>query len=1126
METTGAQVPSRAALRHAVELNTDAGHENLGFLSDSHGFVPVQAPRLQLPASHRVWDDIASHLPELWRTVGVRAALARMPVLDADRLGEADLWRASCLLSVFAHSFVRNEPRPAGDLPASIQRPWDQITQRLGRPRRFLSYNDLIVYNWRLRAPDRTDPMRVENLELLVPTVGNQEERVFYLTQVEILAQCAPIVSALVRAQEAVVRDDRASLEAELLLILERLQHVTEVSFQKIDPNPLSDAYVNPVVWATTVAPFAVPIEDGTAGPSGTASPIFHALDTFFDRKRFESVLGKEALHLRPWFPQHQQRFVQALGEISVADYVSKRDPALRGLFTTVLDAYAGSNGYLGVHRQKVYGYLEIAFKVGRAVTIGGFAGAFRDRAWKEVDGELESSRSERYGALAHGARFGVVERRDDLGASPDGRVRRVVLDVSHAGMPYRPGDQCRVLPENADDLVDRTLAALRARGAERIALTHVWRDSLRLRPEHEEGAPAQVELRDFLRYAKLRPLLRPVGKALLAVSASDALDGILEARLEDQWELWDVLELLEAEGYDVRRLWRSELWQDEAIARIVPPEPFRTYSVSSMPDGDVPRTLDLTVGRLEYRSNVAVASSAPRRGTASTYLTSAEGDRRTPVDVVRPTRFRLPDDPARAIVMFAGGTGISPFRAFLQERAARGAGSNWLFFSTRTREELYYREELERLVAKRLLEVRVAFSRDDVTAYSKEGRLVVQPAAPARTPDLIEQDDNAAALWHLLRPEHDGGDGAVVYLCGQAGFAAAVLGSLRRVVERFDPGHDANAFIRRLVAERRLMQDVFTTFAPASAPGAAGAGLYDASELALHNDEEHGYWLAIDGNVYDVTEFLHLHPGGPTILRESVGLDASREYRAVLHHEKPAVDAQLPIYKIGAVRRLDFGSSWGIALVPGEGIAYVPVRDLFRAWVRYLYLVVEMENALRNDFGYLSAPLTQGDAARELNPLKIQLVANTHVRFLEAYFDGVLGSDLGRLFALTVGACAPHEPVDRLGQEIAAALDTADAKRMRAASAAALFLYEEVRGVDPLPTAEAWDRARRFCAIVEERDQRFLSEVKHVAREGVQVFEELQASAVGLGGDRLVGCLDALPALVRRYCSDLTAAF
>jgi sulfite reductase (NADPH) flavoprotein alpha-component len=344
-------------------------------------------------------------------------------------------------------------------------------------------------------------------------------------------------------------------------------------------------------------------------------------------------------------------------------------------------------------------------------------------------------------------------------------------------------------------------------------------------------------------------------------------------------------------------------------------------------------------------------------------------------------------------------------------------------------------------------------------------------------------------------------------------------------VVVRHDPGHDPNVFIRRLVAERRLMQDVFTTSAPASAPGAAGAGLYDASELALHNDGDHGYWLAIDGNVYDVTELMHLHPGGPTILRESVGLDASREYRAILHHQKPAVDAQLPIYKIGAIRRLDFGSSWGIALVPGEGIEYVPVRDLFRAWVRYLHLVVEMQNALRNDFGYLSAPLTPGDAAHELNPLKVQLVANTHLRFLEAYFDGVLGPDLRRLFALTVGACAPREPVDRIGREVAAVLDTVDAKRMRSASEAARFLYEEVKGVDPVPTTEAWERAQRFCAIVEERDQRFLSDVKHVVRAGVRVFEELEAGTVDRGGERLVACLDAVPPLVRQYCSELSAS-
>jgi ferredoxin-NADP reductase len=1001
----------------------------------------------------------------------------------------------------FAHSFVRVEMRPAGDLPESIQRPWDELAPRLGRPKPFLSYNDLIVYNWRLRDPGSPDPIRVENLDLLVPTVGNEAERVFYLTQLEIIGQCTPIVGAVVRAQEAVLCGDGAGLEAELLLVLERLRHVTEISFQKIDPNPLSATYVDPIVWATTVAPFAVPIGEGTAGPSGTAAPIFHLLDIFLGRRRFESFLGKEILHLRQWFPEQHRTFLEAVDEVSVRDYVGQSDDrALRGLFATALDAYAGPKGYFGTHRQKVYGYLELAFKVGRSVTIGGFSGAFRDRAWKEVDEELESSRRERYAELAPHARYGIVERREDIGAS----VQRVVLDVAGAGIPYRPGDHCRVHPENAPELVERTLAVLFARGGERVPVTRAWRDLLRFRPEYEAETPAELALDDFLRLAKLRPLLRPVGKALLAVTASEALDEILEARQEDQWELWDVLEFLAAEGYDTRRLWRSQLWQDEAIARIVPPEPFRTYSVSSAPDGRVPRSLDLTVGRLEYTS----LDHVHRRGTASTYLTAPDHvDGRLAVDVVRPARFALPEDPARPVVMFAGGTGIAPFRAFLHARAQAGAaGENWLFVGTRTPAELYYRDELEEMVADGRLKLRVAFSRE--------------PGSRAYLPEVMEREENAVALWRLLRSEDEGGAGACVYVCGQAAFAAAVTESLRRIVARFSSAEDTRAFMRRLAAERRFMQDVFTTAAAHTAPGVAGAGLYDASELALHNDDEHGYWVAIDGNVYDMTEFLHLHPGGPAILRESVGLDASREYRAVLHHENSEVDALLPMYKIGGIRRLDFGSRWGIALVPGEGITHVPLRDLFRAWARFLYLVVEMENALRNDFGYLRGALTAGDEPLELSPLKVQYAANTHLRFLEAYFDGALGPDLARLFCLTIGLCAPDVRVDRLDRELASALATREAKVTRAFSDRARSLYLEVSGRDRARNPEVWERARRFCALVEEHDRRFLAELKLAVGEGVRVFEELEATAAERGGNRLVASLMGIPGVARRYCS------
>src|SRR5206468_3270194 len=159
-----------------------------------------------------------------------------------------------------------------------------------------------------------------------------------------------------------------------------------------------------------------------------------------------------------------------------VRDYVGRSgDRALRGLFAAALDAYAGPKGYLGTHRLKVYGYLEFAFKVGRAVTIGGFSGAFRDQAWKEVDGELDSSRRERYEGAPRGGRLGVVERRDRLGAT----VHRVVLDIASAGISYRPGDHCRVLAENAPELVERTLGALHAADGVRVPLTQRWRDAL-----------------------------------------------------------------------------------------------------------------------------------------------------------------------------------------------------------------------------------------------------------------------------------------------------------------------------------------------------------------------------------------------------------------------------------------------------------------------------------------------------------------------------------------------------------------------------------------------------------------------------------------------------------------------
>jgi len=198
-------IPARLILTTAARTNQRLGHENLGFLSESHGIMPAVLPLLSLPAGYEAWDQTAADLPELYRTLRVRAALEAMPVLSAAEkdLPDRYLLRASCLMSMLAHSYFRAEAQaPARPMPEGIQRPWEEISRRLNRPAPHLSYIDLIMYNWRLVDPDREDPMRVNNLRLLVPTVDNKEERTFYLTQVEILAQSTRIINALVQAQK------------------------------------------------------------------------------------------------------------------------------------------------------------------------------------------------------------------------------------------------------------------------------------------------------------------------------------------------------------------------------------------------------------------------------------------------------------------------------------------------------------------------------------------------------------------------------------------------------------------------------------------------------------------------------------------------------------------------------------------------------------------------------------------------------------------------------------------------------------------------------------------------------------------------------------------------------------
>ena len=191
-------------------------------------------------------------------TSRLRRQVEQLPILDASEqsLDNRDLLRACALLAIVAHAYWYVEPKPVETLPAAIQAPWQQLRARLGRSQEVLTYTDLVVYNWRLRSPaaDASAPLRVEDLALLLPTIGNREESVFYLTQLEILSRASSMVRAFVNAHEAVLRQDEAGVERALVEIIDGMDRVLSESLLKLSPNPYSPTFVDPVVWAKTVA--------------------------------------------------------------------------------------------------------------------------------------------------------------------------------------------------------------------------------------------------------------------------------------------------------------------------------------------------------------------------------------------------------------------------------------------------------------------------------------------------------------------------------------------------------------------------------------------------------------------------------------------------------------------------------------------------------------------------------------------------------------------------------------------------------------------------------------------------------------------------------------------------------
>jgi sulfite reductase (NADPH) flavoprotein alpha-component len=202
------------------------------------------------------------------------------------------------------------------------------------------------------------------------------------------------------------------------------------------------------------------------------------------------------------------------------------------------------------------------------------------------------------------------------------------------------------------------------------------------------------------------------------------------------------------------------------------------------------PGEAHLTVGVLRYERN-----DRAYQGTGSSFLAEhLRPGRRLSVYIQRSHAFRLPQDPAAPVIMIGPGTGIAPFRAFLEEREATAAsGRNWLFFGNQRREaDFLYREDLERLAEKRVLSrMDLAFSRDQTSKVYVQHKML----------------EAAHELWRWLA------NGAHVYVCGDA---KRMAGDVDLALQRIAVTHGAmdaaaaKRYFGELARAGRYQRDVY----------------------------------------------------------------------------------------------------------------------------------------------------------------------------------------------------------------------------------------------------------------------------------------------------------------------------
>ena len=344
--------------------------------------------------------------------------------------------------------------------------------------------------------------------------------------------------------------------------------------------------------------------------------------------------------------------------------------------------------------------------------------------------------------------------------------VRHIEIDLGDSGLRYQPGDALGVWYQNDPELVKELVELLWLKGDESVTVegkTLPLAEALQWHFELTVNTANIVE--NYATLTRSESLLPLVGD---------------KAQLQQYAATTPIVDMV--------RFSPAQLDAEALIGLLRPLTP-RLYSIASA-QAEVESEVHVTVGVVRYD-----IEGRTRAGGASSFLADrVEEEGEVRVFIEHNDNFRLPANPQTPVIMIGPGTGIAPFRAFMQQRAADGAeGKNWLFFGNpHFTEDFLYQVEWQRYVKEGVLSrIDMAWSRD------QKEKVYVQDK-------LREQ---GAELWRWIN------DGAHIYVCGDANrMAKDVEQALLEVIAEFGAmdTEAADEFLSELRVERRYQRDVY----------------------------------------------------------------------------------------------------------------------------------------------------------------------------------------------------------------------------------------------------------------------------------------------------------------------------